>query len=350
MRNFTDALMQRVPRGLGVILALVVMVAVLVGAGAVPAKELTFGEIAKAVIEVKAKIKPAARTAGSLGLSRSGSGVLIGDDGLILTIGYLVMEADSLSIVTQEGETIPARFVAYDHRTGFGLLRAARTFGVAPLKLGDSAAQKSGARLLVVSTGAQGAVTPVRVASRRPYAGYWEYLLETAIYTWPPHRQYGGAALLDLKGQVVGIGSLFVNDTRKSDGGPDEEMPGNMFVPVNLLKPILSALLRTGTSGQPARPWLGIYTSEAKGKLVVNRVAADSPGAHAGVRPGDIIIGVGGRRVSGMIDLYRKVWSRGAAGITVPLDVLPRNSTTLEIKKIAIQSSDRHRWLRLGNN
>jgi len=346
MPGFVVNAVYRLMKGSGVFLSLFVVWAGMVAAPAATVAEPTFGDIVKAVIEVNAKIKPGARTAGSLGLQRAGSGVLIGDDGLILTIGYLIMESDSLSIVTRDGVNIPADFVAYDHRTGFGLLRATRTFGVTPLALGDSEAQKAGMPLLVVSTGDQGAVTPVRVVSRRSFAGYWEYLLDTAIYTMPMHRQYGGAALLDLKGQLVGIGSLFVNDAM----APDEETPGNMFVPVNLLKPILADLLTSGTSGQPARPWIGVYTGEAKGKVIVNRVAADGPGALAGVKPGDIIIGVAGRRVSGMVDLYRKVWSRGAAGIDVPLDVLPLGSTTLEIKKITVHSRDRHKWLRLGNN
>jgi len=334
---FTDKVMQ----GLG---AVFIAFAVFATAATPQAKEPTFGEITNAVIQVSAKIKPGARTAKTLGLDRTGSGVLIGDDGLILTIGYLIMESDRLSIVTRSGQTIAAAFVAYDHATGFGLLRAARSFGVAPLKFGDSDAQKAGAPALVVSTGDTDGVTPVRVVSRRHYVGYWEYLLDAAIYTMPMHQQYGGAALIDLKGRVIGIGSLSIADALE----PGEQAPGNMFVPVNLLKPILAAMLKTGRSGHPARPWLGVYTREAKGKVVVNRVADGGPGARAGMKPGDIIIGVGGRRVSGMVDLYRKIWARGAAGIDIPLDVLPLGSTDLTIKKVTVRSRDRHDWLRLS--
>ena len=327
----------------------VALIAVAVMAVGMPARgssaELTFGDIAAAVVKVEAKIKPGARTAPTLGLNRSGSGVVIAADGLILTIGYITMESQALSVSTRAGKTMPATFVAYDHRTGFGLLRANGDLGVRPLNLGEPAELKAGAPMLVLSSGQSRPVTPVRVVSRRPFAGYWEYLLDRAIYTMPMHPEYGGAALVDLKGNLSGIGSLFINDAME----PGEPAPGNMFVPVDLLKPILAKLIEQGRSGSSARPWIGVYTTEAEGKLVVKRVANDGPGAAAGVKPGDIIIGVNGRKISDMAELFRIVWSSGDAGVDVPLDVLPYGAQSLEIKKITVRSRDRHKWLRLGH-
>jgi len=334
---------------IGVMKGIVGLVALLALFAAAPAaaaekKGLTFGDIAGAIVRIEAKIKPGARTAGSLGLERGGSGVVIGDDGLVLTIGYLIMESEKLTVTTHKGKTSAAAFVAYDHRTGFGLLRAAGPLNVKPLALGSSAKVKSGAPLLVLSTGNRGSVSPVRVVSRRPFAGYWEYLLDAAIYTMPPHREYGGAALVDLEGKLMGIGSLFINDALE----PEQVSPGNMFVPIDLLKPILAQMIKSGGSGMPPRPWIGVYTGESEGRVFVNRVARDGPGAAAGLKPGDIIVGVKGRRVSDMADLFRKVWSQGDAGVEVPLDVLPFGAEDLQIKKVVIRSRNRHKWLKLG--
>ncbi|MDD9878789.1 MAG: S1C family serine protease [Magnetovibrio sp.] len=318
------------------------MLAVLVCAPAA-AEKLTFGDIAGAVVQVHSEIKEGARTARSLGLERAGNGVVIDKDGLILTIGYLIMESKSVSVVTQAGRKVPARFVAYDHPTGFGLIRADSSLGIRPIALGESASVVAGTPLLALSAAGQQPFTPVRAVSRRTFAGYWEYLLDSAIFTMPVHGQYGGAALVDLQGNLVGIGSLFINDALE----PGQPAPGNMFVPIDLLKPILDRLIHSGRSGQPARPWLGVYTAEAEGRIIVNRVATGGPGETAGMKPGDIIVGIGGRRVANMADLFRKVWSTGKAGVDVSLDVLPMNAGNLDIKKVVIHSRDRRQWLRL---
>lgn len=310
-----------------------------------PAADPTFREIASAIVQMQATIKPDARTVRSLGPERTGAGVLIGADGLILTIGYLVLEASSVRVASHEGRTSAAELVAYDHRTGFGLIRAHKDMGLRPMELGASTPLKDGAPLLVLSAGQSGGVTPVRIVSRRPFAGYWEYLLDSAIYTMPPHREYGGGALVDLSGKLIGIGSLFVSDALK----PESQSPGNMFVPIDLLKPVMASMIETGRSSQRPRPWLGIYAGVSEGRVYVNRLANGGPGAAAGLNVGDIIVGVKGRRVSGLADLFRKVWSQGEAGADVALDILPFGSESLKIKKVLIKSRDRHGWLKLNH-
>lgn len=307
--------------------------------------EPTIAEILSSVVEVHADIRPDARTIDSLGPSRTGSGVVIGDDGLIVTIGYIIMEAKRLRVRTREGVTVAAESVSYDHDTGFGLLRATRPLGVRPLEIGDSRVLDEGARLLVVSVGQGMPVTPVQVVSRRAFAGYWEYLLERAIFTMPPHREYGGAALVDQSGRLVGIGSLFINDA------PGRERPGygNMFVPVALLKPVLDQLARPGGPRVSARPWLGVYTQEIEDNLVITRLAEDGPGERAGLRPGEVIIGVDGKRVKGMADFFRKVHGWGGAGADVPLDILTFKADDMSVRTVSVKSRDRKGWLKLKN-
>ena len=310
------------------------------------ATERTFGEIAGAIVRVKAVINPDARTARSLGTERNGSGVVIGKDGLILTIGYLIMESATLEVTSHTGQIAPADFVAYDHQTGFGLLRARGDFDIQPLELGDPSDLKPGAPLFIISSGQFGGVAPVRAVSRRPFVGYWDYVLDSAIYTMPPHREFAGAALVDLDGQLVGVGSLFVGDALR----PESRSPGNLFVPVDLLTPILSQMIDTGRSGQNPRPWLGVHATSFQGRLIINSVAPDGPGSEAGLKVGDIIIGVHGRRVSNLEDMFRKVWSQGDAGSHVSLDILPYGSDSLDIKKVVIRSRDRYGWLRINTN
>ncbi|MBT6095969.1 MAG: serine protease [Rhodospirillaceae bacterium] len=325
--------------------AVVLVVAILGGNGSAPSQagEPTIGEILNAVVEIHAEIRPDARSLGTLGDTRSGSGVLIGDGGLILTIGYIIMEAERIRVRPRGGPTMEADVVAYDHDTGFGLLRARQTIDAAPLELGSSKALDERARLLVVSVGDQRPVSPVQVVSRRAFAGSWEYLLERAIYTMPPHQEFGGAALVDQSGKLVGIGSLMVHDAP----GPDIDGFGNMFVPVELLKPVLDSLVKTGRSEGSVGPWLGVYTREVEGQLLILRLAAGGPGEVAGLHPGEVILGVGGKKITGMTDFFRKVRAQGDAGAEVSLDVLTLKSADMSVRKVAVKSRDRHSWLRL---
>lgn len=308
------------------------------------AEQDAFDETFSAVVGVFAHIPDDARTAGILGTRRQGSGVLIDDDGLILTIGYLIMESNEIVVVGPEGNQIMADFVAYDHPTGFGLLRARKSINAKSLKLGTSKTLDEGQPVLAVSFDGRDPVIAATVVSRRPFAGYWEYLLDSAIFTLPPHHQYGGAALIDSEGKLVGIGSLIVNDAVV------EARPviGNMFVPIDTLKPILEDLIASGRRQAPVPPWLGVYTDEAEGRVYITGIATDGPAQEAGLKPGDIIIGVDGKRVSNMIDFFQKVRRQGDAGSSIRLDVLPIGAKDLTINRINVKSLDRSDWLQMS--
>ena len=292
------------------------------------------------VVQITAYVPQEARTASSLGTERRGSGVVIDDSGLILTIGYLVVEADEIEIDGGGPHPVPASIVAYDHESGFGLVRAQSPLQVAPIPLGASADVVTRQPLLVVSRMGDLDAAGVYVVDRRDFAGYWEYLLEDAILTTPPHAQFGGAALIDEGGRLVGIGSLLVNDA----GFSGRPIPGNMFVPVDHLKPIMGDLLTRGRRADPGRPWLGVSLEEHKGRVIVTRVSPDGPAAAAGIAPNEVILGIGGVQVNGLMDFYRKLWGRGEAGIEVPLDVLQG----MAVQPVPVRSGDRYRYLRLN--
>lgn len=297
----------------------------------------------RAVVGVRAVVPAEARTAHSLGTERQGNGIVIDAKGLVLTIGYLIMEAQSAEIYGPDGKTVPAAIVAYDHQTGFGLLRATAPLGIEPVELGSAADLKMGARVLAVGYGGPRPVVPAQVVSRRSFAGYWEYLLDGAIFTMPPHPVFGGAALIAEDGKLVGVGSLFVNDAIE----PSVLAPGNMFIPIDLLKPILPDLLTSGRSAAPPKPWIGVHVAEAQGRVVVVRTSDEGPAKAAGIVPGDIIIGVDGKRVTSIEDFLRKAWAQGSAGTAVPLDIVKANTPNPEVTHVKVQSIDRHRWLKI---
>lgn len=291
------------------------------------------------VVQVSAAIRADARTADSLGTQREGSGVVIDGDGLVLTIGYLILEALEVNLTGAGKTPVAADIVAYDHESGFGLLRAREPLEVEPLALGDSAALQPRQPVLVVSRMGEFDAAGVYVVDRRVFAGYWEYLLEDAIFTAPPRADFGGAALIDASGRLVGIGSLVVNDA----GQQGRPIPGNMFVPINQLKPILGDLLANGRRSDPPRPWLGLTLEEHRGRVFVTRVTPDGPAAGAGIEPDDMILGVSGTPVEGLADLYRKMWALGNAGVEVPLNLLQGMSP----HTAKVRSGDRYRFLRL---
>jgi serine protease Do len=286
-----------------------------------------------AVVGIKVRAIANARSADNLGAERSGSGVLIAPQGLVLTIGYLILEADDVEITTGEGRRVPAAVVAYDHATGFGLLKPLAPLGVKPITLGSSAKIDVLDHLLVAGGMGDENVSVATVVAKRPFAGYWEYLLDEAIFTSPPRSDFGGAALIDSSGQLVGIGSLFVMDAAT----PGERLPGNMFVPIDLLKPVLSEMVSTGRQHGGRRPWLGVSSIEQDGRLRVLRVSSDGPAEKAGLGPGDIILSVDGTTVETLPAFYRKLWAAGQPGAEVTLKVLKG----AEVREYRIRSMDR---------
>jgi serine protease Do len=298
-------------------------------------------ETLSAVIAITAKVQPNARSASSLGTERRGTGTLI-RDGFVLTIGYLVIEAEAIQLTGADGRTVPATLAGYDHASGLALLKAVGKLGGKPLPIGDAAALAERDPAMVVTAPARGDPTLVRVVSRRPFSGNWEYLLDAAIYTYPPVMEWSGAPLIGPRGELLGVGSLVVNDA----GGQGTRSPGNVFVPIDLLKPILDDLIASGRRNGPARPWLGVNADEVHGRLFISRLSPDGPAERAGLRPGDIVLAVGGEEVASLAEFYRKVWARGAAGTAVPLRVLQG----AQLKDISIRSIDRVEYFRASRS
>lgn len=309
-------------------------------AGAQDAKPAARDEVAgvlSAIVRVRAKIVPDARSVETLGDRREGSGVLV-REGLVATIGYLVIEAEAIEVTGADGRAVPAALALYDHASGFGLLRLLAPLQGKPLTLGDAGALGERERALVAGFGGGDAVSLVGVVSRRPFSGSWEYLLDSAIFTAPPVLNWSGAALINARGELVGVGSLIVADA-PGGGSPS---PGNLFVPADLLKPLLEDAVERGRPSAPARPWLGVNAEEMRGRLFVTRVSPGGPADRAGVRAGDMLIGVGVDEVTTLADFYRKVWARGAAGVEVPLRLLQG----MQVRELAVQSIDRAAYFR----
>jgi S1-C subfamily serine protease len=313
--------------------------ALLASFSSAPAQAPSVGELVSAVVRIKAFIHPDGRTVANLGREREGSGIVIDANGLVLTIGYLMVEAHAAEVATNDGRTVPAEVLGYNHETGFGLLRATAPLKVRPLPLGKSAELKANDPVLVASHGGTQMVAPVRVVAKREFAGSWEYLLDEAIFTAPPHPAWSGAALINREGKLVGVGSLIVSDA----AGVHEVNPGNMFVPIDRLPPILAELIADGRPSGPMRPWLGLTTEEVRGRLFVVAVAPGGPAEKAGLKRGDVIIGVAGVAALGLADFYRKAWEARSAGEVVPVDVLKDN----ELRRFDIRSMNRLDHLKL---
>ena len=296
-------------------------------------------DLVGAVVRIKTFINPDGTSVTNLGREREGSGILIDESGLILTIGYLMVEAHAAEVVTNAGRTVPAAVVGYDHETGFGLLRTIEPLKLKPLPIGKAAELKAGDPALVASFGGVGMLAAVHVASRRVFAGSWEYMIEQAIFTAPPHPAWSGAALISRDARLVGVGSLIVGDAT----GNKDNVRGNMFVPIDGLMPIMGDLLLNGRVSGPGKPWLGVNADEAGGRLFVSRVTPASPAEKAGIKRGDIVVGIGGEVTTTLPDFYRKLWSMGAAGVNVPLDLIQSGDT----RRIDVPSAHRLDHLKL---
>lgn len=291
----------------------------------------------RSIVALRANIPEDAFTAGSLGTRREGSGVVIRESGLVLTIGYLITEASEVWLTTGDGRTVPAYTVGYDQQTGFGLVQALGKIDLPPLPIGRSADAQAGERVVVGGSGGRTRSVAAHIAARQEFAGYWEYLIDDAIFTFPSHPNWGGTALLSQKGELIGIGSLQLERERE---GRNEHL--NLIVPIDLLKPVLDDLRRFGRVNKPMRPWLGIYSTEIEDKVVIVGVAPKGPAARAELKTGDVILSVDGEDVSTLAELYRKVWSLGTAGVEVPM-TLYREGLTFDVR---VNSSDRAKFLR----
>src|SRR5713226_5489173 len=304
-----------VPGWLGLMLATVLTA---LASASAWAQTKSLEELVSSVVRIKTFIAPDGRTVVNLALEREGSGIVIDENGLILTIGYLMVEAHAAEAITNDGRAVPANVVGYDHETGFGLLQAIAPLKLRPLALGKSADVKERDPVLIASFGGLDMAAPAYVVAKREFAGSWEYLLDEALFTAPPHPTWSGAALISREGKLVGVGSLIVGDTSgKSDG-----VPGNMFVPIDLLPPILADLIAAGRPAGASKPWIGVNADELHGRLFVGRVTPGGPADKAGIKRGDVIVGVNGEQPKSLAEFYRKVWAQGPAGANVPLDVL----------------------------
>ena len=318
--------------------ALIASLLALLSASAAEAQPASVEELVSAVVRINTHITPDGRTVQGLGREREGSGILIDADGLILTIGYLMVEAYAAEVVDNSGRTVPANVVGYDHETGFGLLRTIEPLKLKPMPLGKSAEIREGDPVLIASFGGPAMVGGAYVVAKREFAGSWEYLLDEALFTAPPHPAWSGAALINREGKLVGVGSLIVGDaTRGSD-----KAPGNMFVPIDRLSPILGDLIAAGRTAGPGRPWLGLNTEELRGRLFVSRVTPGAPAEKAGIKSGDVIVGVNGEQPKSLADFYRKVWSSGPAGTEIPIEVVRGNRSHW----LRIKSADRASFLK----
>jgi S1-C subfamily serine protease len=296
-------------------------------------------ELVSAVVRIKTHVNPEGRTVEGLGREREGSGILIDNDGLVLTIGYLMVEAYAAEVVDNSGRTVPASVVGYDHETGFGLLRTMEPLRLKPMPLGKSADVKERDPVLVASFGGPDMVAGAYVVAKREFAGNWEYMLDEALFTAPPHPAWSGAALINREGKLVGVGSLIVGDA----AGGSDKTPGNMFVPIDRLLPVLGDLISDGRVAGPGRPWLGVNTDELRGRLFVSRVTPGGPAEKAGLKRGDVVVGVNGEPPKNLADFYRKVWAQGAAGTTVAIDVLQDS----QVRRVEIKSINRLDHLKL---
>jgi S1-C subfamily serine protease len=290
----------------------------------------------RSVVMVHAEVPEDAFTATALGTERVGSGVVVGADGLVLTIGYLITEASTLWLTRNDGRVVQAHALAYDQSTGFGLVLPLGRLEVPAVERGSSAALEVGDEVIVIGHGGRAHSLKAKLIARREFAGYWEYVLDEALFTAPPHPEWGGTALIGPDGRLLGVGSLLVQEAVSG-----HTFDANMFVPIDLLEPVLADMVSFGRPAGPPRPWLGLYATELRERLVVNNLAPRGPAHRAGVRLGDLVLEVAGVPVSSLADLFRRIWSVGPAGSYIPL-TLGRGEGTLQVR---IQSADRNDFL-----
>jgi S1-C subfamily serine protease len=290
------------------------------------------------VVGVKARIAADAFTAETLGTERAGHGVVIRSSGVVLTIGYLILEAESVWITLPGGRGVAGDVVAYDQETGFGLVQALAHLDLPALPLGDSSTTEVGAHVVVGGAGGRPHAVAARIVAKHEFAGYWEYVLDEAIFTAPAHPFWGGTALIGPSGDLLGIGSLLIQ--RAGQGRPRQDV--NMIVPIDLLKPILDDLLTLGRPNRPARPWLGLFATEMGSSVVIAGLFNRGPAQQADVRRGDVVLGVGGAEVKNLAGFFHQIWALGPAGVEVPLRV-SRKGRVIDLR---FRSADRRQFMK----
>lgn len=277
------------------------------------------------VVRLSAEVPEDSFSARTLGTERQGNAVLVSDDGLLLTIGYLVVDARTINLHGVNGQDVKAELVGYNHESGFALIHALSPLDLPIIQMGTAEDLVERESVIVAPYGGVDHAIQAVVVSRREFAGAWEYLLDSAIFTAPIHPNWSGAALIRQDGTLCGVGSLWVNDAETGK----RESPGNMFAPIDLLTPIYDDLISTGQAKTQDRPWLGMYTAEAMGRLFVSGIIPDGPADQAGVEPGDLITGLNDEDVTTMADMYRRLWSLGPAGLEITLN-LRRDSEDID--------------------
>jgi S1-C subfamily serine protease len=298
-----------------------------------------------AVVGLRVIIPPDAFTAEILGTERAGHGVLIGSDGIVLTIGYLITEAETVWLSFGNGTTVPGHVLGYDQETGFGLVQALGRIDAPVLPLGQSSSAETGMRVVVAGAGGRKHAVAARIIAKQEFAGYWEYVLDEAFFTAPAHPFWGGTAMIGPGGELLGIGSLQIQQAVTGSQGraaAQKADDANMIVPIDLLKPIFEDLLTIGRPNRPARPWLGLYATEIGNSVAILGVASRGPAERADIRAGDIVLAVDGEPVTELTTMFRRVWALGEAGVTVPLTI-NREGRTFEI---GVRSTDRRRLLK----
>jgi S1-C subfamily serine protease len=288
------------------------------------------------VVGLHSIIPTDAFSAETLGTERAGNGVLI-DDGLVLTIGYLITEAETIWLHLGDGRVMPGHPLGVDSDSGFGLVQALGRLDIEPMPLGSSASTKIGDRVVVGGAGGRTRSVASQIAAKQEFAGYWEYLLDEAIFTHPAHPNWGGTGLISSRGELIGIGSLQLERERE---GKAEHV--NMIVPIDLLKPALDDLRKFGRVNKPSRPWLGMFSTEIDNRVVVVGIAGKGPAARAEIKTGDVILAVNGDKITSQTGFYRKLWSLGPAGVDVPLTVY-REGVTFDV---VLSSIDRTKLLK----
>ena len=290
------------------------------------------------VVALRTTVPADAFTAETLGTERAGNGVFIRGNGLVLTVGYLITEADSIWITLNDGRSVPGHVLGYDQETGFGLVQALAKLDVPALEIGESAGISIGDRVVVGGAGGRQRSVAASIVAKQEFAGYWEYVLDEAIFTSPAHPNWGGTALIGPAGDLIGIGSLQLQQA--GEKGKPQNI--NMIIPIDLLKPVVDDLVKFGGRNMPPRPWLGLYATEVENRLVIVGLADRGPAKKADIRTGDIVLSVAGKDVNDLAGFFRNIWAQGRAGVEVPITIY-RDGETMDLR---VKSSERNRFLK----